>query len=58
MATTPLTCTFEGIPVFTILLAIAFSLAVCAVIGVGATTIMNRVIAFVQDKRERVSINR
>ena len=43
---------------FTILLAIAFSLAVCAVIGVGATTIVNRLIAFVQDKRERVSINR
>ena len=43
---------------FTILLAIAFSLAVCAVIGVGATTIMNRVIAFVQERRERISVNR
>jgi adenylate kinase len=44
--------------VFTILLALAFSLAVCAVIGVGATTILNRVVAFVQEKRDRVSINR
>ena len=43
---------------FTILLAIAFSLAVCAVIGVGATTILNRVVAFVQERRDRVSINR
>ena len=43
---------------FTILLAIAFSLAVCAVIGVGATTIMNRVVAFVQEQRERISVNR
>jgi len=44
--------------VFTILLAVAFSLAVCAVIGVGATTILNRLVAFVQEKRDRVSINR
>jgi hypothetical protein len=44
--------------VFTILLAFAFSLAVCAVIGVGATTIMNRLIAYVQRQRERVSVNR
>lgn len=43
---------------FTILLAVAFSLAVCAVIGVGATTILNRLVAFVQEKRDRVSINR
>ena len=43
---------------FTILLALAFSLAVCAVIGVGATTILNRLVAFVQEKRDRVSINR
>jgi hypothetical protein len=44
--------------VFTILLALAFSLAVCAVIGVGATTILNRLIAFVQEQRDRVSVNR
>ena len=43
---------------FTILLAIAFSLAVCAVIGVGATTLVNRVVAYVQEKREQVSIRR
>ena len=43
---------------FTILLALAFSLAVCAVIGVGATTILNRLVAFVQEQRDRVSINR
>ena len=43
---------------FTILLAIFFSLAVCAVLGLGATTILNRVIAFVQKHRERVSVNR
>ena len=43
---------------FTILLALAFSLAVCAVIGVGATTILNRLVAFVQGKRDRVSISR
>jgi hypothetical protein len=44
--------------VFTILLALAFSLAVCAVIGVGATTIVNRVVAFVQEHRDRISVNR
>ena len=43
---------------FTILLAIAFSLAVCAVIGVGATTILNRLVAYVQEQRDRVSVNR
>lgn len=42
----------------TIILAIAFSLAVCAVIGVGATTIVNRLIAYVQERRDRVSVNR
>lgn len=42
----------------TIILAIAFSLAVCAVIGVGATTILNRLIAYVQEQRDRVSVNR
>lgn len=43
---------------FTILLAIAFSLAVCAVIGVGATTILNRLISYVQEQRDRISVNR
>ena len=43
---------------FTILLALAFSLAVCAVIGVGATTILNRLVAYAQKQRDRVSINR
>ena len=43
---------------FTILLALAFSLAVCAVIGVGATTIVSRVVALAQAQRGRTSINR
>lgn len=43
---------------FTILLAIAFSLAVCAVIGVGATTILNRLISYVQEQRDRLGVNR
>ena len=43
---------------FTILFALAFSLAVCAVIGVGATTILNRLISYVQKQRARVSVNR
>ncbi len=43
---------------FTILLALAFSLAVCAVLGLGATTIVNRIVAFVQENRDRVSSNR
>lgn len=43
---------------FTILLALTFSLAVCAVIGVGATTILNRIVAWVQEQRDRVSVNR
>ncbi len=42
----------------TIILAIAFSLAVCAVIGVGATTILNRLIAYVQEQRDRIGVNR
>ena len=42
----------------TILFALAFSVAVCAVLGLGATTIVNRVVAFVQQQRDRVSINR
>jgi hypothetical protein len=44
--------------VLTILLAIAFSLAVCAVIGVGATTIVNRLVAFVEERRDRISVDR
>jgi hypothetical protein len=44
--------------VLTILLALAFSVAVCAVLGIGATTIVNRVVTFVQQQRDRVSINR
>jgi hypothetical protein len=44
--------------VFTIILALAFSVAVCAVLGLGATTIVNRIVAFVQQQRDRVSINR
>ena len=43
---------------FTILLALAFSVAVCAVIGVGATTIVNRLVAFVQEQRNRVNVER
>ena len=43
---------------FTILLALAFSLAVCAVIGVGATTIVNHLVAYAQEQRDRVSVNR
>ena len=43
---------------FTILLALTFSLAVCAVLGLGATTIVNGIVAFVQEKRDRVSSKR
>lgn len=43
---------------FTILLALAFSLAVCAVIGVGATTIMNRLVTYARERRNRVSVKR
>jgi hypothetical protein len=48
----------KEIPVFTILLALAFSLAVCAVIGVGVTTGFDRLIAYVQEQRDRVSVDR
>ncbi len=58
MPTTPLTCTFEGIPVFVILLALAFSLAVCAVIGVGVTTGFDRLITYIKEQRDRVGVNR
>jgi hypothetical protein len=44
--------------VFTIVLALAFSLAVCAVIGVGATAILNRAVTLVREQRERISIKR
>ena len=49
----PLTCTYEGIFVFTILLALAFSLAVCALIGVGVTTGFDRLLEYIRDARER-----
>ena len=38
---------------FTILLALAFSLAVCALIGVGVTTGFDRLLEYVRDARER-----
>jgi len=44
--------------VFTILLAVAFSLAVCAVIGVGVTTGFDRLISYLREQRDRVSVNR
>ena len=43
---------------FTILLALAFSLAVCAVIGVGVTTGFDRVMNYVQERRNRISVKR
>ncbi len=43
---------------FTILLALAFSLAVCAVIGVGVTSGFDRVVTYVQEKRDAVSVHR
>jgi hypothetical protein len=45
-------------PVFVILLALAFSLAVCAVIGVGVTTGFDRVVAYVQEHRDRIGAKR
>jgi hypothetical protein len=45
-------------PVFTILLALAFSLAVCAVIGVGVTAGFDRLIDHVREARERVQRQR
>ncbi len=41
---------------FTVLSALAFSLAVCAVIGVGFTTIVNRVVEVLRDLRARSGI--
>lgn len=43
---------------FSVLLALAFSLAVCAVIGVGVTTGFDRLIEFVKDARERAARRR
>ena len=39
-------------------LALAFSLAVCAVIGVGVTTGFDRVLAYVRNARERATRRR
>jgi type II secretory pathway pseudopilin PulG len=41
----------------TILLALAFSLVVCAVVGVGASAILARLVAYTQKQRDRVSAN-
>jgi hypothetical protein len=41
--------------VFTILLSLAFSLAVCALIGVGVTTGFDRVLTYVRVARERAT---
>ena len=38
---------------FTVLLALAFSLAVCAVIGVGVTTGFDRLLEYVREARRR-----
>lgn len=43
---------------FSIVLALAFSLAVCAVLGLGATAIVNWAVTLVQERRERLSIKR
>ena len=43
---------------FSILLALAFSLAVCAVVAFGITTIIDRVTATAKEQRDRFSINR
>ena len=43
---------------FTILLALAFSLAVCAVLAFGVTTIIDRVTATAKEQRDRFGINR
>jgi hypothetical protein len=40
---------------FTVLLTLAFSLAVCALIGVGVTTGFDRVIEYVREVRERAA---
>jgi hypothetical protein len=43
---------------FSVLLALAFSLAVCAVIGVGVTTGFDRLLGYVKDVRERAARRR
>ncbi len=43
---------------FSVLLALAFSLAVCAVIGVGVTTGFDRLLGYVRDVRERAARRR
>lgn len=43
---------------FVVLLALAFSLAVCAVIGVGVTTGFDRVVSYVKERRERLTADR
>lgn len=43
---------------FSVLLAVAFSLAVCAVIGVGVTTGFDRLLEYVRDARERATRRR
>ena len=43
---------------FTILLALAFSVAVCALIGVGVTTGFDRLVDYAQELRERAERQR
>jgi hypothetical protein len=44
--------------VFTILLALAFSVAVCALIGVGVTTGFDRLVDYALELRDRRAIRR
>ena len=43
---------------FVVLLALSFSLAVCAVIGVGVTTGFDRLLAYIRDARQRLEQRR
>jgi hypothetical protein len=43
---------------FVVLLALAFSLAVCALIGVGVTTGFDRLLGHLRDARQRVEQRR
>ena len=43
---------------FVVLLALAFSLAVCALIGVGVTTGFDRLLAYIKEQRDRVGDHR
>jgi len=43
---------------FVVLLALFFSLAVCAVIGLGVTTGFDRLIGYVREARQRVAQKR